>query len=113
MIGLIYVDELDGFGYHMWDEVFVNDRWVAIDPSFDQTTVDAVHIKLSDTSLDGRCPVRGVPAGGRRRGQADDRADRDPLNRSARDGPESVRPTSILRPAPRVLIRLMRRRRAG
>jgi Transglutaminase-like superfamily len=56
VVGLIYVDELDGFGYHMWDEVFVNNRWVAIDPSFDQTTVDAVHIKLSDTSLDGVAP---------------------------------------------------------
>jgi hypothetical protein len=55
-IGLIYVDELEGFGYHMWDEVFVNNRWVAIDPSFDQTTVDAVHIKLSDTSLEGVAP---------------------------------------------------------
>jgi transglutaminase-like putative cysteine protease len=56
VVGLIYVDELDGFGYHMWDEVFVNNRWVAIDPSFDQTIVDAVHIKLSDTSLDGVAP---------------------------------------------------------
>lgn len=56
VVGLIYVDELGGFGYHMWDEVFVNNRWVAIDPSFDQTTVDAVHIKLSDTSLDGVAP---------------------------------------------------------
>jgi transglutaminase-like putative cysteine protease len=56
VVGLIYVDELEGFGYHMWDEVFVNNRWVAIDPSFDQTTVDAVHIKLSDTSLDGVAP---------------------------------------------------------
>ncbi len=49
-------DELDGFGYHMWDEVYVNQRWVAIDPSWDQTTVDAAHIKLSDSSLDGVAP---------------------------------------------------------
>ena len=56
VVGLIYVEEKGGFGYHMWDEVFVNNRWVAIDPSFDQTSVDAVHIKLSDTSLDGVAP---------------------------------------------------------
>jgi transglutaminase-like putative cysteine protease len=56
VVGLIYVDELEGFGYHMWDEVFVNQRWVAIDPSFEQTTVDAVHIKLSDSSLEGVAP---------------------------------------------------------
>jgi Transglutaminase-like superfamily len=55
-IGLIYVDDLEGFGYHMWNEVFVNHRWVALDPTWNQTDVDAVHIKLSDTSLDGVSP---------------------------------------------------------
>ncbi len=56
VVGLVYVDKLEGFGFHMWNEVFVNHRWVALDPAFDQTTVDAVHIKLSDTSLDGVAP---------------------------------------------------------
>jgi transglutaminase-like putative cysteine protease len=56
VIGLIYVDELEGFGYHMWDEVYVNKRWVALDPSWNQTDVDAVHIKLAETSLDGVSP---------------------------------------------------------
>ena len=55
-VGLIYVDHLNGFGYHMWNEVFVNSRWVALDSAFDESTVDAVHIKLSDTSLDGVAP---------------------------------------------------------
>jgi hypothetical protein len=56
VIGMVYVDDLKGFGYHMWDEVYVNQRWVAIDPTFDQTTVDAVHIKLADSSLQGVAP---------------------------------------------------------
>ncbi len=56
VVGLIYVEDAGGFGYHMWDEVFVNSRWIAIDPSWNQTTVDAVHIKLSDSSLDGVAP---------------------------------------------------------
>ncbi|MGP0065550.1 MAG: transglutaminase-like domain-containing protein [Isosphaeraceae bacterium] len=56
VVGLIYVDQLDGFGFHMWDEVFVNHRWVALDPSWDQTNVDAVHIKISESSLDGVSP---------------------------------------------------------
>jgi Transglutaminase-like superfamily len=56
VIGLVYVERLDGFGYHMWDEVFVNHRWVAIDPTWNQTSVDAVHIKLTETSLDGVAP---------------------------------------------------------
>ncbi len=56
VVGLVYAATLDGFGFHMWDEVFVNNRWVAIDSAFDETEVDAVHIKLSETSLDGVSP---------------------------------------------------------
>ena len=40
----------------MWNEVYVNRRWVAIDAAFDQTSVDATHLKLADASLDGVSP---------------------------------------------------------
>lgn len=56
VVGLIYVEGLGGFGFHMWNEVYVNRRWVAVDATFDQDEVDAVHIKLSDSSLDGVSP---------------------------------------------------------
>jgi transglutaminase-like putative cysteine protease len=56
VIGLVYVEKQQGFGYHMWDEVYINQRWVALDPSWDQTTVDAAHIKLSESSLEGVAP---------------------------------------------------------
>jgi transglutaminase-like putative cysteine protease len=56
VVGLLYVDHLGGFGFHLWNEVYVNRRWVAIDSTFDQAAVDAVHIKLSDSSLDGVAP---------------------------------------------------------
>jgi transglutaminase-like putative cysteine protease len=56
VIGLVYVENLEGFGYHMWNEVHVNGRWVALDPTWDQTTVDAVHLKLADSSLEGVSP---------------------------------------------------------
>ncbi len=56
VVGLIYVEELEGFGFHMWNEVYINQRWVALDPTWDQSTVDAVHIKLSDSSLEGVSP---------------------------------------------------------
>ncbi len=56
VIGLVYADNLGGFGPHMWNEVYVNRRWVAIDATFNQSRVDATHIKLSDTSLDGVAP---------------------------------------------------------
>jgi len=54
--GLLYAEPLGGFGGHMWNEVYVNGRWVALDSAWDQTEVDAVHLKLSDSSLDGVTP---------------------------------------------------------
>ena len=56
VVGLVYASQLNGFGFHMWNEVYVNRRWVALDASFDQDDVDAVHIKLADASLDGVAP---------------------------------------------------------
>ncbi len=56
VVGLVYVEGLKGFGYHMWYEIYVNRRWVALDPTFDQSTVDAVHIKIADSSLEGVAP---------------------------------------------------------
>jgi hypothetical protein len=56
VVGLLYVDDLGGFGFHLWNEVYVNRRWVAIDATFEQNEVDAVHIKLSESSLDGVAP---------------------------------------------------------
>ncbi|MGA2702110.1 MAG: transglutaminase-like domain-containing protein [Isosphaeraceae bacterium] len=59
-IGLIFVDaprqKIKGFGFHAWHEVYVNQRWVALDSTFDESSVDATHIKLSDTSLQGVSP---------------------------------------------------------
>jgi hypothetical protein len=56
VVGLVYVGSLGGFGPHMWNEVYVNRRWVALDASFNQSQVDATHLKLSETSLDGVAP---------------------------------------------------------
>ena len=56
VVGLVYAGSLGGFGPHMWNEVFVNQRWVAIDATFNQFEVDATHLKLNDTSLDGVAP---------------------------------------------------------
>ena len=55
-IGLVYVEKESAFGFHMWNEVYVNQRWVAIDPTWDETTVDATHIKLAESSLQGVAP---------------------------------------------------------
>jgi Transglutaminase-like superfamily len=57
VVGLVYVEKEAAFGYHMWVEVYVNQRWIAIDPTWDQSTVDATHIKVSESSLDGVSPI--------------------------------------------------------
>jgi transglutaminase-like putative cysteine protease len=56
VVGLVYAKPLGGFGFHLWNEVYVNRRWVAVDSAYHQTTVDATHIKLADSSLDGIAP---------------------------------------------------------
>jgi len=59
-VGLVYVNDpkqdLKGFGYHMWIEVYVNQRWIALDPTWDQSDVDPTHIKLTESSLQGVSP---------------------------------------------------------
>ena len=72
-------EQLGGFGPHMWNEVYVNGRWVAIDAAFDQSEVDATHLKLSDDQPRRRGPVRGVPARAEGLRQDQDRTDRSAL----------------------------------
>lgn len=54
--GLVYAPYLGGFGAHMWNEVYVDGRWVALDAALNQNQVDATHLKLSDHGLDGISP---------------------------------------------------------
>ncbi len=44
--GLAYSQDFNGFLYHSWAESFLGDRWIAVDPTFGQTSADATHIKL-------------------------------------------------------------------
>lgn len=48
--GLIYLPSLLGggtFAWHAWGEIYTGRRWVGVDPTFDETLVDATHIKMS------------------------------------------------------------------
>jgi hypothetical protein len=46
--GLVYVGGPDGvFGNHAWVEIWVGDRWLAMDPTFGQDLADPTHVKLS------------------------------------------------------------------
>ncbi len=42
--GTVYVDGV--FLYHAWNEVWLGQGWVSVDPTFDQMPADATHIKL-------------------------------------------------------------------
>ena len=53
--GLVYVGGADGiFGYHQWVEVWLGDRWVAMDPTFGQHIADPTHIKFTEGLSDSQ-----------------------------------------------------------
>jgi len=50
-IGVVWSEELEGFAYHAWPEVWVG-RWVWMDPTLGQPVADATHIKLASGGLE-------------------------------------------------------------
>ncbi|NLI14684.1 MAG: transglutaminase domain-containing protein [candidate division Zixibacteria bacterium] len=49
-LGVVYKDGL--FYYHAWPAVYLNGRWLPVDPTFGQQTADATHIKLLEGSYE-------------------------------------------------------------
>jgi transglutaminase-like putative cysteine protease len=52
-MGLVYMQGKQSFGYHMWDEVYVDGRWMAIDATLGQGGIGAAHLELAHSSLQG------------------------------------------------------------
>jgi len=52
-MGLVYMQGKHSFGYHMWDEVYVDGRWVPIDATLGQGGIGAAHLELAHSSLKG------------------------------------------------------------
>lgn len=52
-IGLVYAPSEQGFAYHMWTEVYVNDRWIPLDATLGKGSIGAAHLKLADSNLKG------------------------------------------------------------
>lgn len=50
-IGLVYSEDLGGFGYHAWPEVYAG-AWIPVDPTLGQPIADATHIKLLNGGID-------------------------------------------------------------
>jgi hypothetical protein len=51
--GLVYYPPEEGFAYHMWNEVWIADRWVPLDGTIGRGVVAADRLKLADSSLSG------------------------------------------------------------
>lgn len=52
-IGLVYVPSEASFGFHMWNEVYIGDRWLPLDATLGRGGIGAGHLKLGDTNLKG------------------------------------------------------------
>jgi hypothetical protein len=52
-IGLAYVSTAKGFGYHMWNEVWIDGAWAPLDSTLALGGTGAAHLKLGDFNLKG------------------------------------------------------------
>lgn len=59
--GLVYYPREQGFAYHMWNEVWVRDRWIPMDATLGLGGIGAAHLKMVETSLDGDAYAEMLP----------------------------------------------------
>ncbi len=52
-IGLVYQEGKQSFAYHMWNELWVGDRWVPLDATLGRGGIGAAHLMLTDSNLAG------------------------------------------------------------
>jgi hypothetical protein len=52
-IGLVYFSQVQGFAYHMWTEVWIDDRWIPLDATLGRGGIGAAHLKIRHSSLEG------------------------------------------------------------
>ncbi len=52
-IGLVYTEQTGrpAFGYHMWDEVYIGNRWIPLDATLGRGGIGAAHLQLAHTNL--------------------------------------------------------------
>ena len=51
VVGLIYAPRSQSFLYHMWTEVWINDRWIPLDATRGQGGINATYLKFRDSNL--------------------------------------------------------------
>jgi transglutaminase-like putative cysteine protease len=52
-IGLVYVEAKQELGFHMWNELYLDGRWVPFDGTLGRGGIGGGHLKLSHSSLSG------------------------------------------------------------
>jgi hypothetical protein len=52
-IGLVYYPPSAGFAYHMWNEVWIVDRWIPLDATIGNGGIGGGHLKLATSNLKG------------------------------------------------------------
>lgn len=52
-LGLVYSPSDQGFAFHMWNEAWVNERWIPLDATLGRGGIGAAHLKLRHSSLAG------------------------------------------------------------
>ena len=50
-IGLVYMQPSQSFGYHMWTEVYLDERWIPLDGTLAEGGIGAAHLKLAHANL--------------------------------------------------------------
>jgi hypothetical protein len=50
-VGLVYVDGKQAFFYHMWTEVFIENRWIPVDGTLALGGIGAGHLKIAQSNL--------------------------------------------------------------
>jgi len=51
--GLVYMPQMQAFGYHAWTELFIDGRWIPLDATLGKGGIGAGHLKLGHSNLKG------------------------------------------------------------
>ena len=57
-IGLVYLEGTQSFFYHMWAEVYVENRWIPVDGTLGLGGIGADHLKIAQSNLNGASAYR-------------------------------------------------------
>ena len=58
-LGLVYLPEEQAFFYHMWTEVYVDNRWIPLDATMGKGGTGADRLKLAHSNLKGASAFGG------------------------------------------------------